>query len=198
MIEEIYSRRSIRKYSDTPINKETIEKIISAGTKAPSAKNRQPWKFIVTSGMPKIQMLQAMRNGILKEEKGQGILKNSQRHLAAAKHTIDIMEQAPVIIFILNPLGHSLYEEISVEQKIYDRANIESIGACIQNMLLEAQSIGLGTLWICDVYFAYGDLNEWLNSNGEMLAAVALGHPDQQPKSRPRKPISGLIEWRET
>lgn len=44
---EIMERRSIRKYNADEVRKEDIEAIILAGTKAPSAKNRQPWQYIV-------------------------------------------------------------------------------------------------------------------------------------------------------
>ena len=47
MIKEIENRRSIRKYKRHEISKEIIEDIIYSATLAPSAKNRQPWKFIV-------------------------------------------------------------------------------------------------------------------------------------------------------
>lgn len=47
MNNSIYSRRSIRKYSDKQVPKEMIEQIIEAGVMSPSAKNRQPWKYIV-------------------------------------------------------------------------------------------------------------------------------------------------------
>lgn len=49
----IYTRRSIRKYEDKPISRELLEQIIDAGRVAPSAKNRQPWKFLVYSGEAK-------------------------------------------------------------------------------------------------------------------------------------------------
>ena len=53
MIQEIENRRSIRKYKTDEINKELIEDIIYSATLAPSAKNRQPWKFIVYQGKKK-------------------------------------------------------------------------------------------------------------------------------------------------
>ena len=46
----IYKRRSIRKYKDLDIADCILEKIISAGLQAPSSKNKQPWKFIITKG----------------------------------------------------------------------------------------------------------------------------------------------------
>ena len=68
MLEEIYSRRSIRKYASEPISRSIIEKIIDAGRVAPSAKNRQPWKYLVYSGEAKARLLSIMKKGIEMEE----------------------------------------------------------------------------------------------------------------------------------
>lgn len=49
MLELIISRQSDRKYSDKPVEKEKLDRIIEAGRMAPSACNAQPWKFIVVT-----------------------------------------------------------------------------------------------------------------------------------------------------
>ena len=53
MIREIENRRSIRKYKPDEIERKLIEEIIYSASLAPSAKNRQPWKFIVYQGEEK-------------------------------------------------------------------------------------------------------------------------------------------------
>lgn len=126
MIPEIYDRRSIRKYQNKMIPEQDILDIIESGIKAPSSKNRQPWKYIIVQGKEK--------------------------------------------------------EEI--------------ISASIQNMLLAATEKGIGSLWKCDIYFVYSELCEWLNADGELLAAVAFGYPGESPKERPRKRMEDIIEWR--
>ena len=50
MNDSIYTRRSIRKYLDKKVEIEKIEQVIDAGRMAPSAKNRQPWKYIIFGG----------------------------------------------------------------------------------------------------------------------------------------------------
>ena len=65
----IFTRRSIRKYEITPIPKEIIEEVIKAAQAAPSAKNRQPWKYLVYSGNAKKEILDIFRQGIAREEK---------------------------------------------------------------------------------------------------------------------------------
>ena len=61
----IYNRRSIRKFLNKSIPKDIIEEIIKAGIVAPSAKNRQPWKYLIYSGENKNKLLQQMENGII-------------------------------------------------------------------------------------------------------------------------------------
>jgi len=48
MLEEIRKRRSIRKYKDEPVSDEQLEALLRSGMQAPSARNLQPWVFIVT------------------------------------------------------------------------------------------------------------------------------------------------------
>lgn len=64
MIKAIDNRRSIRKYTSEEIPQEIIEEMIYAATLAPSAKNRQPWKFIVFKGAAKDELVQVMCQGI--------------------------------------------------------------------------------------------------------------------------------------
>ncbi|KPI50936.1 nitroreductase [Clostridioides difficile] len=194
--DSISKRRSIRKYKNQSISHETIEKIIEAGINAPSSKNRQPWHFVVVTENEKESMLKAMSKGIQNEIDDNGLLPESRQHIAGANYTVEIMEQAPVTIFILNKLGKSPLEILSAEERFYEMANIQSIGAAIQNMSLMAVELGLGSLWICDVYFAYRELCEWLDTDNQLVAAISLGYPDEEPSMRPRLPLSNVTEWR--
>ena len=73
--------------------------------------------------------------------------------------------------------------------------DVQSIGAAIQNMLLTALECNIGTLWICDVFYADNELCEWLGQTHELIAAVSLGYPDEQPNARPRKQIEEVSTW---
>lgn len=85
MISEIYDRRSIRKFTDKSISQEDIADIIQSGIKAPSSKNRQPWKYIVIQGNAKEEMLKVFRQGIEREENDSALLPKSKQHITAAK-----------------------------------------------------------------------------------------------------------------
>jgi len=150
----------------------------------------------VVQGREKEEMLEVFRRGISREENERALLPQSRQHISAAKYTVDIMEDAPVIVFVVNSLGKSILSELTPEERVYEICNIQSISASIQNMLLAATEKGIGSLWICDIYFAYTELCEWLNSEGQLVAAIAFGYPDESPRERPRKSLNDVVVWR--
>ena len=172
MIKEIESRRSIRRYKDIPVKKELIEEILKAGMLAPSSKNRQPWHFIVTTGS------------------------ESAPYLDGARATLKIMKEAPVIIFITDPLASPMDQPLAIDERVSEICNAQSMGAAIENMTLAATELGLGSLWICNTFFAQEELNHWLNADGQLYAALAVGYADEAPAPRPRRKAELTVEWR--
>lgn len=152
--DSIYKRRSIRKYKSDMLPKEQIEKILDAARVAPSGKNRQPWKFLVYGGEEKKKILSEMRKGIKRELK-EPLFKESKRLLPDADNTLRIMMNAPVVVFVINTNGKSPMENIDVDDRFSEICDTLSIGAAIENMLLAAQELGVGSLWIGNTCFAY-------------------------------------------
>ena len=193
MIEE---RRSIRKYKSQNINNEQIEKIVNAARLAPSAKNRQPWKYIVYRDISKNKLLDVMEEGLKKEQEEHLLLPKSVFGLPDAFNTLRIMREAPVIIIVMNTNGKSPYKVISTDERVTEICDSLSIGASIENMILKASEIGLGTLWIANTCFAYDALMEYIGLPGQLIGAVAVGYADEQPAERPRKTVSEIMEYR--
>ena len=187
--EAIAARRSIRRFKADPIPNDALQAILTAGTQAPSAKNRQPWQFVVVQGEKRTEMVRAMREGIAK-------LKVGGMDIGSAEGTAAVMEEAPVTVFVYNPHGTHPWLARSDEQVWLDVVNIQSIGAAIQNMLLAALDLGIGSLWIGDVFYAYGELGTWLGEESQMIAAVALGYPAESPDARPRQSVEKVTRWR--
>lgn len=104
MNESIENRRSIRKYQDAPVSRELLEEVLRAGNLAPSAKNRQPWRFVVATGRGKAEAVAAMRRGLAREAETP-LLPGSAQHSRGAAYTAQIMEQAPAVIFCHQPAG---------------------------------------------------------------------------------------------
>jgi F420 biosynthesis protein FbiB-like protein len=185
-IEAIEARRSIRRFRDEPIPDEILNSVVRAATLAPSAKNRQPWRFVVVREDRRAEMVRVMLEGIERWKTDGGDIGSSEA-------TASIMAQASVTVFVFNPDGMNPWLTHSSEQIIRNVLDTQSIGAAIQNMLLAALHLGLGSLWICDVFYAYEELRNWLGEDGQMIAAISLGYPDETPSARPRKPLSEVI-----
>ena len=166
MIDAIRDRRSIRKYKSEPVRKALIDQILQAGILAPSSKNRQPWKFIVATESAKDEACWVMEGGI-RRERSVPFIPESHEHIGGAEHTVQIMKQAPVLIFVVNPLAQGFDKALSNDERVSD---------------------------ICNSFFAQQELSEW--AGGELYAILALGYPDEAPGARPRKNMESAVEWR--
>lgn len=195
-MKEIMERKSIRKYKPVEMQKADIETIVQAGILAPSAKNRQPWRYIVYTKEAKDNLLAVMEKGLLRERDGDKLLPKSADGLPDAFYTLKVMRQAPVLIMIENTNGRSPYQSVDADDRITEICDTLSIGASVQNMLLTATELGYGTLWIANTCFAYNELVDFIGIKGQLVGAVSVGAADEHPSPRPRKDISEVVEFR--
>jgi nitroreductase len=187
-IEAIAARRSIRRFTGKSVSKEDLEAILLAGIQAPSGKNRQPWEFYVVGEDKREEMLRLMRQGI------EGC-KARDMDTGSSEWTAIAMEKTSVTVFIFYPDDSDPETEEPKDRFFLPVVDVQSVGAAIQNMLLAAWDLGIGSLWICDVFYAYDELRTWLGAKGKMIAAVSFGHADESPDARPRKSIAEVTTW---
>jgi nitroreductase len=188
LLEAVSRRRSIRKFKDTPVPRELIDKILAAAVLAPSAKNRQPWRFVVLQGAANQKLSRLMREGAdLQESRGE--------KTASCRTSARIVAQAPITIVVFNP--EYMHDGHIFEHPTYNAPDIQSVGGMVQTMLLAAQDLGLGSLWICDILYAYPAIRIWLGRREELVTAVSLGYADESPAARPRTPWQELTVWRD-
>ena len=192
----INGRRSIRKYKPQIVDKKLIDEILNAAILAPSAKNRQPWKFIVYSETTKDEVLAEMEKGLLKTKEELKNIPNSEYIFSDAFNTLRIMREAPTIIMVLNTNGSSPFADIDTFARMTEICDSLSIGAAIENMLLKATELGLGTLWIANTSYAYNELVSYIGTSAQLIGAVALGYADEAPSPRPRKGLDEVVEYR--
>ena len=177
MIKEIENRRSIRKYKRHEISKEIIEDIIYSATLAPSAKNRQPWKFIVYQGEEKSKLVDVMHQGIKSEKITHKLMPEWAFAIPDAENTVRVMEEAPCLISVLNTNQKTPFDSI-------------------ENMIVTATSYGLGRFWIANTCFAYNELIDFIETDSQLTGIVAIGFANEAPAKRPRKPLTDIVEYR--
>ena len=174
----IKGRRSIRKYDAKSVPTELVRDVLEAGTWAPSSRNHQLWRFTVLTGRAKKKLTTLFRSELQKLS-----AKIGMKQLGSSFKSCDIMEEAPVLIMVWN--SHELRTSPS----------LQSVAAAIQNMLLKAHGLGLGSLWIGDVCFASGAIALHFHKPWELVAAVTLGLPASKPKPPPRRTIDEVSEF---
>lgn len=197
--EEIYSRRSIRKFKEDMPPLEVINEILDAGRVAPSGNNKQPWKFLVYAGEQKAQLLAAMEAGVKRERRGESRLSTffsdiRYGHFVLAR-TLHTLRAAPIVVLVMNPDGKNPFEEATAQERVSEIIDSLSIGGAVENMLLRAQELGIGTLWAGETFWAYQELDQYLGGSGHLVCAVALGYADEEPGPRPRKELQDIVEY---
>ena len=195
MIDAIKARRSIRHFLPTELSEEQVEGILCAGSMAPSAKNLQPWHFVVTTGAAKERVCKAMEAGI-ERERHFPLLPDTRHYLDGAFETLRVMREAAAVILITVPSALPMGTAMSLDQRITEICTAQSVGAAIENMCLQATALGLGSLWICDSFFAQAELRAEAGGSDEIFALLALGHAAEKPAARPRRPLEESTEWR--
>ena len=161
-IEAIAARRSVRAFKAKEIPEEAVAKILTAASQAPSGKNRQPWRLVVVQGDKRVEMVGVLRQAI-------AVFKSRGEDIGSAEWTANVMEQAPLTVFVFNAHGIDPWLEHSTDQIFQELVDVQSIGAAIENMLLAATDLEIGSLWIADVLYAVTELKTWLKEEGQLV-----------------------------
>ena len=201
-LKAIKDRRSIRKFKSEPISEMDLHTILEAGIAAPSSKNRQPWHFTVIRGEAKEELTRVMERGLNLEVKAhEPFLPDSMKYINGAFTSVNVMREAPVVVLVSNERGKGIdfTDNLSVDERVAEICNVQSVAAAIENMLLAAQELGIGSLWICDVFFAYPEISEWLEKknpgHGMLVAALAFGYGEEVPRARARKTLHDVATF---
>jgi len=192
------SRRSIRKFADRKLTRTQIELLIEAASWAPSNHNRQGWKFIVFEDRPQISVLANKARESVKKATQQA------HRLAASRadeliHFAGAFDQSPVVILAMHKkspaVGRSLLAHATSELASGEAL---STAMAVQNLLLAAHAMGLGTC-VMTVPLLAGDVWKSLRdfpAGFEPTCLVGLGYPADMPAAPKRKNLEHILEYR--
>jgi coenzyme F420-0:L-glutamate ligase / coenzyme F420-1:gamma-L-glutamate ligase len=189
-IDEIKSRRSIRKYNKTLVPRETLRALIETAVYAPSAHNAQPWRFIaLTEPEDKEDLANAMGQVWLKELEANQIPQDVRWH--TVDRSVSRFSSAPaLIVACLSMENMDQYPDAERQRAERDLA-VQSLGAAVQTLLLAAHAEGLGACWYCAPSFCKPVVRKALDIPAEVepQALITVGYPDEKPQAPPRKPL---------
>ncbi|HHZ16084.1 MAG TPA: nitroreductase family protein [Peptococcaceae bacterium] len=196
----IFERRSVRRFSEEPVPDEDLFAMIEAASWAPNAANAQMWHFVVVK---KKEVLEAMAQAI--EQKFDQISRQLgfTNELAGNKRNALFFAKAPVTIAVLmrpyeskvnlalKKLGLNQLEI----QRLRGQADLQSIGAAIQNLLLTAYAKDYGACWMCAPLVAAYEIEKILGVEEpwELKALIPIGKPADSPGHSSRKAVNEII-----
>ncbi len=195
--ELIRTRRSIRRYSDRPVSIELIDQLLEAASWAPSAHNRQPWRFVVISKPEVKQHLAAVMGERLRTDrrKDGDAYKVIDRDVARSNERI---VSAPIVIVAcLSMIDMDRYPDD--RRTIAERTMaIQGVAMSMQNLLLAAHDLGLGACWMCAPLFCPDIARSVLDLpiDWEAQALITLGYPIDQGQSKDRIDFKQKTIWR--
>ncbi len=189
----ICARKSTRWFNNQPIPDDVVRTVIESGMRAPSPKNRQPWSFIVLKGRAKKAVCDACLEVLSTMDK-EALLAGEY---PSGRGTIRAISMAPILILVFNRFPSEQGAELRFGGP--DISNIQAIGAAIQNMLLKATSMGLSSLWACDILTAREFIESKYCRCGRLIAGVLLGYADEEANEHiapaSRLPFDELVRW---
>jgi len=174
ILELIKSRQSDRKYSNQPVEKEKVERIIEAGRLAPSACNAQPWKFIVVDQPELLSKLADAASAKLLGMNG-------------------FVDQAPVMIVVVREQAN-FSSRIGATIKNKDYSLID-IGIASQNICLQAEAEGIGSCMLgwFDEKLVRKTLSIPKSKRVELI--ITLGYSLNEKRGKRRKPKDETISY---
>lgn len=182
----VFNRRAVRAYKPDPVSREDILKILQAASFAPTGQNLQQFEFIVVTGEKKKQLGESY--GVI------GIAYSKDwEDKASQKSFIEYARTyggAPVIIVVLTKAS---------KNDGMRKMHLESGSAAMENLVLAARALGLGTCWMTGPLQDEANIRSILDipDNMEMVAVTPLGYPVEFPAAPPRidPELKKIVRW---
>lgn len=192
----ILTRRSLRRYRPEPVPRALIERLLTAAIWAPSAHNRQPWRFAVVESLEQKEKLaramgERLRRDLEADSVPQAVID------ADVARSYDRITSAPALIAVcLTMADMDTYPDARRAQAEYLMA-VQSTAMAGENLLLAAHEAGLGACWMCAPLFCPDVVRNTLElpHDWQPQGLITLGYPAQQ-REKTRRPLEASVLWR--
>lgn len=198
LLELMRSRRSVRQFEERPLTREQIERIIEAARWAPSNHNRQGWKFVVLDDREGIQELaDRIRACLLK--KFEGASRRAARQAEDMLRYATAFAGAPCVMLVMHKRSSIMAPELTADLPNPKLVSGEplSVAMAVQNMLLAAQALGLGSCVMTAPLLAHEALMAIpdLPPGFEPTCVLAFGHPAEAPPVPHKRDVQEITEY---
>jgi nitroreductase len=190
----IQSRHSIRNFiAEKNVSDTAIAAILKAANQAPSAHNQQSWRFIVLRGAKKNELAHLIAGQAANFPRPScALLRMACRSITEAALVVAVVNTGELI-----RRGPRLFAAEQEEVRDFFRImEIQSSAAAVQNMLLAATSLGIGSVWLGILILMKDAVLEFLGEpQGEFMAVVPLGYPLRASSSPKKRPLEAFVKY---
>jgi len=199
------SRRSVRRFTSERPARERIEQLLEAAVSAPSASNKQPWRFVVVTRRETIDALaSAVREAT--DRIAHHVEPSCEPAFRAYGDYFTRFEGAPVVIVFLfrrltvlsNLLDAGIADDARARIELMERdSGLVGAAMALENLLLAAHESGLGASGMTGPLVASDQIRTILEipPSWEPAAFVPVGFPAEEPQATDRKPARGVTRW---
>lgn len=188
----IHARHSIRQFAPDALDEGQLMMLLDAANQAPSAHNRQSWKFIVLAGDARLSLAELVST-ISKsfERPASSLLRMAARSIASAPATIAVVNTGDLISH-----GTELFQvDRELGFDFFRTMEIQSSAAAVENLLLAATSLGLGAVWLGILFLMKDRILTFLEEpQGEFMAVIPVGKPLRPTQGPNKKPLENVIK----
>lgn len=191
------SRQSIRRFTGDEIPRPVVQRMLETACRAPSAHNRQPWRFVVlTQGPVRAQLVETMsrrfesdleRDGLPREKIGELVERGRRR----------LIDPPLAILVCMTMEDMDDYPDPRRSQAERTMA-VQSTALAGGHLLLAAHAEGLGACWVCAPLFTPEIVRQELElpTTWEAQGVIIIGQPAEEGRDRERRPVEEVSLWR--
>jgi F420 biosynthesis protein FbiB-like protein len=192
----IQHRRSVRRYDAEPVPSELLEILLEAAVWAPSAHNRQPWRFVVLQSCAQKEQFAAALGERLRADR---LAAGDPPEIVAqdVERSRQSLTQASVLLLCCMSMADVDRSPDARRAQAERTMAIQSVALAAQNLLLAAHAAGLGACWRCAPLFCPDTARETLQlpADWEPQALISIGYPAEAGSSPQRRPLTEVVQW---
>ncbi len=197
VVRAVLERRSTRSFvQGETLDRDLLALVVRCGLAAPSSKDARPWRFhVVTDPKTLRQLAATVEAAAGSDEYVPHDPKTGRPHPeyhSTVSESAEVLRTCAAGIFVENrgvfSRGRRTLIEVSRETLAASMVGygleVLGVGAAIENILLAADSLGLGATFMGDVVISEQSISTSLELVGDLMGVVALGHPAERPPAR--------------
>jgi F420 biosynthesis protein FbiB-like protein len=187
------TRHSIRNFRPGAPAAELLDRLFTTAATAPSAHNRQPWRFVVIDDADKPVLARAMGARLAADRRRDGDAEDAIARDVA--RSFGRLTGAPVLILVCLTLEHADAYPDPARQNAEFMMAVQSTAMSAQNLMLAAHAEGLSACWLCAPLFCPDVVRNTLGlaPHWQPQGLIALGHAGDAGRERPRRPVADFV-----